>query len=110
MLEEAKQTGWIAPPKALVSIAETVLNEWVMDRARPDPVGLTPCRTPDRGSARYQVPHTFLRCGTQEGEEPVATALRTDPRWSFRELPAVNHLGLLYAPDVIADALLELAT
>jgi pimeloyl-ACP methyl ester carboxylesterase len=110
VLEEAKRTGWIAPPTALVSIADPRLNRWVMERERPHPVGTYTEPYPDRGSARYQVPHTFLRCGSYEGEEPVATALRTDPRWSFRELAGVNHLGLFYAPDVIADALLELAT
>ncbi len=110
VLEEAKRTGWIAPPRALVSIGDPVLNRWVMERARPHPVGTYTVPYPDRGSARYQVPHTFLRCGTQEGEEPVATALRADSRWSFRELPGVNHLGLLYAPGVIANALLDLAT
>jgi pimeloyl-ACP methyl ester carboxylesterase len=110
VLDEAKRSGWITPPPVLVSITDPVVNRWVMERARPHPVGTYTEAYPDRGSARYQVPHTFLRCGTQDGEEPVATALRSDPRWSFRGLPGVNHLGLFYAPDVIADALLDLAT
>ena len=33
-----------------------------------------------------------VRCGTRDGE-PVATALRNDPRWSFCELPGVNPMA-----------------
>ncbi len=109
VLHEAKRSGWIIPPTVLTSIVDPVLNRWVLERARPQPVGTYTEPYPDQGSARHQVPHTYLRCGTREGEEPVVTALRTDPRWSFQELPSVNHLGLIYAPDVIADALLDLA-
>ena len=33
--------------------------------------------------------------------------IEADSRWSYRELE-VNHLGLLYAPEVVAGALLDL--
>jgi pimeloyl-ACP methyl ester carboxylesterase len=32
--EEAERTGWIAPPTALVSIADPVLNRWMMVRKK----------------------------------------------------------------------------
>jgi hypothetical protein len=35
------------------------------------------------------------------------TRLRTDGRWDFRELP-LGHLGLLYDPVVVAQALHDL--
>ena len=39
----------------------------------------------------------------------LVTELRSHPNWRFRELPALNHLGLFLAPDLIADALMDLA-
>ena len=39
----------------------------------------------------------------------LVTDLRSQPTWRFRELPALNHLGLFLAPDLIADALMGLA-
>ena len=39
----------------------------------------------------------------------LVTELRSQPNWRFRELPALNHLGLFLAPDLIADALMGLA-
>jgi hypothetical protein len=61
------------------------------------------------------VPHVYLACteaplGQPFSEEELAEweTIKADPRWDYRELP-LNHLGLLYAPDVVAAALLDLA-
>jgi len=48
--------------------------------------------------------------GPDPAEEPLVTELRSDPNWRFRELPTLNHLGLFLAPDLIADALIVLAS
>ena len=108
-LETARKTGWMPAPTKLVSIRDPELTQWVLHRVRPHPVGTYTEAYSHRGSRRHEVPHTYLRCGTLDGEEPLVTELRSQPNWRFRELPALNHLGLLLAPDLIADALMNLA-
>ena len=42
--------------------------------------------------------------------QPLVTELRSDPSWRFRELRRSAHLGLFLAPDLIADARIDLAS
>jgi pimeloyl-ACP methyl ester carboxylesterase len=109
-LETARTTGWMPAPTDLESIRDPELTHWVLQRVRPHPVGTYTEVYPDTGSRRHEVPHTYLRCGTLHGEEPIVTELRGDPHWRFRELPTLNHLALFLAPDHIADALQGLAS
>ena len=109
-LRTARGTGWMPAPTEFVSIRDPELTQWVLQRVRPHPFGTYIEAYPDRGSRRHEVPHTYLRCGALDGEEPPVTELQSDPNWRFRELPTINHLGLLLAPDLIADALIVLAS
>lgn len=111
MLEQAKATGWMPPPSAddmAGDLHDPQLRSWVAARERPQPFATDTEPFPDNGGRRFTVRHTFLRCSDDDWlEEPVVTALRTDERWEFRELK-LNHLGLLYAPDLVAEVLHDL--
>lgn len=111
MLEQAAVTGWIPAPTAddLADVLDDPeLRAWVAARERPQPFPTDTQPYPDNGSRRFSVRHTFIRCSEDDWpEEPSVMALRTDSRWDFRELP-LNHLGLLYAPDRVAEALHEI--
>ncbi len=67
---------------------------------------------PERGGRRASVAHVFLACMDQaidaEGEAYLAR-LRNDGGWEVVEVQ-VNHLGLLYEPKVVADALHAIAS
>ncbi len=112
MLEQARATGWIPAPTAddLADVLDDPhVRAWVGERERPHPLATNTESYPDNGGRRFSVRHTFIRCADDDWpKEPSVTALRTDGRWEFRELP-LNHLGLLYAPDLVAEALNELA-
>jgi pimeloyl-ACP methyl ester carboxylesterase len=112
MLEQAEATGWMQPPSAddmAGDLDDPELRAWVAERERPQPYATDTEPYPDNGGRRFTVRHTFLRCSDDDWqEEPVVTALRSDARWAFRELN-LNHLGLFYASDIVADALHDLA-
>lgn len=109
-LAAGERTGWIPPPTAddmTGELKDRVLREWVGARERPQPYGTWAEPYPDNAGRRWSVPHTYLSCTDVDWEEePEITALRHDPRWRFRELP-LNHLGLLYAPEIVTQALLD---
>ena len=115
-LEDARATGWAPPPVAddlTGSLEDADLREFVGARERPHPASTLLFPYPDLGGRRRQVRHVFVACtDVPEGEEKTAKDLadlervRTDPMWEFVELP-VNHLGLFYAPDLVAQALLD---
>ena len=75
-LKTARRTGWMPAPTEFVSIRDPELTQWVLQRVRPHPFGTYIEAYPDRGSRRHEVPHTYLRCGALDGEEPPVTELR----------------------------------
>jgi pimeloyl-ACP methyl ester carboxylesterase len=111
MLEQGRKTGWLPAPTAddLADVLDDPqLRAWVGERERAQPFKTETELYPDNGGRRFQVEHIFLRCINDDWpEEANVTSLRTDDRWDFRELP-LNHLGLLYNPGVVADALHDL--
>jgi pimeloyl-ACP methyl ester carboxylesterase len=108
-LEEASRTGWITAPTELDPGRDPDTTRWVLQRLRDQPLGTYTEPYPDNGARRYAIRHTYLRCGSRDGEEPIVTALRTDSRWIFREIQHVDHLAIYYVPQVVADALLQAA-
>lgn len=113
---EALESGWIPAPTAddlTAALPDPTLRAFVAERERPQPIG-TSAPYPDLGGRRWEVPHTYLLCAElPAGEEwdaedlDMLERLRLDERWNLKELP-LNHLGLLYAPEVVGEALLEL--
>jgi pimeloyl-ACP methyl ester carboxylesterase len=115
--EPARRTGWMPPPSEQ-DLADTLtdpeLRHFVADRERPQPTGTWTTPFPDTGGRRWQVPHVYIACteapiGEEIDEEQLAewANLREDPRWQYQEV-ALNHLALIYAPEVIAEILLSL--
>ena len=110
-------SGWIPAPTAddLANVlADAPLREFVAARERRQPTAAMTTPFPDTGGRRWQVPHVYLACTQAPAGEPFTeedlaefAAIEADPRWDYRELP-LNHLGLLYAPQVVATALLDL--
>lgn len=113
---QSTASGWLDPP-TVADLIDDLPNEeqrgfdaaWERRQAVATRLG----RFPDSGGGRWQVPHTYLACpplppgaAVSEQDQAVAAGLRSDPRWNYRELP-LNHLGLLHAPEIAADALLE---
>lgn len=109
-LKEAALTGWIQAPTELEASRDPDTTRWVLQRLRDQPLGTYAEPYPDNGAGRYAVRHTYLRCGSLNGEEPIVTALRTDRRWAFREIEDVDHLAIYFAPQAVADALLRAAS
>ena len=68
-LETARRTGWMPAPTEMVSIRDPELTQWVLHRVRPHPFGTYTEAFSHRGSRRHEVPHSYLRCGTLDGEE-----------------------------------------
>lgn len=108
--EVSLRTGCDAPPVAndlSAAITDPDLRSFIADRLRPHPVASFMEPYPDRGRRRDTVPHVFIRCvdpnDLSAQEDEGVTALRSNRGWQVTEL-AVNHLGLLYAPEVVADA------
>jgi hypothetical protein len=110
-------SGWMSAPTAedlADALADPELREFVAARGRSLPTAVLTTPFPDTGGQRWQVPHVYIAFteaanGDPFTEEDLAqqAAIRADPRWGYRELP-VNHLGVLYAPELVATALLEL--
>jgi pimeloyl-ACP methyl ester carboxylesterase len=117
LVAQAKRSGWLAPPSAddlADTLADPALRSHVAERERPHPLATLATEFPSGGGNRWQVPHIYLACAQppfgeafSEKELNERAAIRNDPRWDYRELP-LNHLGLLYAPEVVATSLLEL--
>jgi pimeloyl-ACP methyl ester carboxylesterase len=118
--EEFVTTGWIPAPRSedLADVlADAALREFVAARLKRLPTAALTTPFPDRDGRRWQVPHVHLACttpavGDQYSEEELAAdlaekaAIKRDSRWNYRELD-VTHLGLLYDPEVVAGALLD---
>ena len=108
----ARKSGWLRPPTAdqLADVLDDPeLRAWLGQRLRPQPYATYTEPYPDTGGRRHTVPHVYLRC-TEDylPEDPAITRLRSDVGWRVHDLP-LNHLGLLYAPEVVAEALIEVA-
>jgi pimeloyl-ACP methyl ester carboxylesterase len=119
-LEEARhwrETGWVpAPSEADLAdvLADPALRAFVAERERPQPLATFTDRFPVERGPRRKVPHVYLACveppageALTELEQEERAAVRADPRWDYRELP-LNHLGLLYDPEMVAATLLGL--
>jgi pimeloyl-ACP methyl ester carboxylesterase len=117
-VDDARATGWVPAPVAddfMGVLEDADLREFVGARERPHPAATLMSPYPDLGGARRRVRHVFVTCTEMlGGEEKTAKDLadlervRTDPMWELVEL-AVSHLGVLYAPDLVAHVLLEVA-
>jgi pimeloyl-ACP methyl ester carboxylesterase len=111
---EELATGLWQPPteKRLAdAIDDEQLIRFVAERLRAQATATVLDPFPDRGGRRRQVPHAYLLCdnGPMPDEDLAELdALRADPNWTVNEIPT-NHLGLLYAPNVVAAALVDLA-
>lgn len=116
-VEEFVVSGWMSPPTSddLADVlADPELREFVAARERRLPTAALTMPFPDSGGRRWQVPHVYLACTEPAEGEPFTdedlaerAAIKADPRWEYREL-AMNHLGLLHAPEAVANALLDL--
>jgi hypothetical protein len=116
-VEEFVASGWIPAPTSedmANVLADPALREFVAERERRFPTAAFTTPFPDSGGRRWQVPHVFLACTEAAVGEPFTdedveqrAAMKADPRWQYQELP-VNHLGLLYARELVAGALLDL--
>ena len=108
-LAEAAASGWLPAPTAdglADMIDDPEVRAWAGERERPQPFGTYTEPYPDTGGRRFTVPHTFVRCSADdEEEECVVTALRSDERWHFVEVP-VNHLAVFHAPEMVAETLI----
>ena len=93
----------------MMSIRDPELTQWVLHRVRPTPSERIPRRI--HIGARVATRFRIRACGVGRStvRNPLVTELRSQPNWRFRELPALNHLDLFLAPDLIADALMGLA-
>jgi pimeloyl-ACP methyl ester carboxylesterase len=94
------------------ALEDVVVRRFVAERERSQPARGFSEAYPERGGRRASVPHVYLACMDQaidtEGEAHLAR-LRNDDRWEVAEVQ-LNHLGVLYAPKVVADALHAIAT
>lgn len=97
------------------ALTDEALRDFVARREQPNPVGTMTTPYPDLGGRRWLVPHTYLMFtelppGEEWDAEDLATIERldADERWEVRRMP-LNHLGLLYAPDIVAEVLLDVA-
>jgi pimeloyl-ACP methyl ester carboxylesterase len=116
-VKEVLASGWVSAPtfEDLADVlADPELREFVAARERRLPTAAFTTPFPDTGGRRWQVPHVFLSCVEAAAGDPFTdedlaerAAIKADPRWDYRELP-LNHLGLLYAPEAVASALLDL--
>ena len=108
-LKTARRTGWMPAPTEFVSIRDPGLIQWVLQRVRPHPFGTYIEAYPigARAATRFRT----RTCGAERSTgRSRPSPSYGDPNWRFRELPTINHLGLLLAPDLIADALIVLAS
>ncbi len=102
VLDEAKRTGWTATPTKFVSIADPVLNQWAVERERPQPASTytEPYPTATRPATRCRTPISVgVPAWRRTRGHRCAQASMVVP-----ELPAVDQRGLFYAPHVIANA------
>jgi hypothetical protein len=115
-VEAFVESGWIPPPTVddLADVlSDAALREFVGARERRQPTATLTTPFPDTGERRWRVPHVYLACTEAPSGEPfteedlaMLAAIQADPRWDYREL-ALNHLALLYEPEAVATALLE---
>jgi len=114
---DSEAAGAVLEPPSVEDLADVLhdprLRRFVAQRLRPHPAATDSTPFPDGGGRRWQVPHVYLCCTEPPDGDPTfdedaaeMERLRSDPRWDFRALP-LNHLGLLYTPVVVAEALLE---
>jgi pimeloyl-ACP methyl ester carboxylesterase len=102
------------PPPTEADLADAlddaVVRRFVAERERSQPARAFSEAYPERGGRRASVAHVYLACMDQIGAEGEAhlASLRTDGRCEVVELQ-LNHLGVLYAPKVVADALHAIA-
>jgi pimeloyl-ACP methyl ester carboxylesterase len=116
-VEEFVASGWIPAPTSQDManvLADSALRQFVAERERKLPTAALTTPFPDSGGRRWQVPHVYLACTEAAAGEPFTdedlaerAAIKADPRWQYQELP-LNHLGILYAPELVASALLDL--
>jgi pimeloyl-ACP methyl ester carboxylesterase len=114
--EAASNDTGLDPPPTAADFAGVIdspsLREFIAARERPHAVATFLTPFPNTGGRRWQLPHVYLACTQPLGESFSRNRLdeleeiAADPRWELRKL-ALNHLGPLYAPDVVADALVE---
>jgi pimeloyl-ACP methyl ester carboxylesterase len=116
-IDAIRSSDWIPAPTA-DDLADTLddegLRQHVAARERPHPSATWTARYPDLGGRRRQLRHVYVACleppkGQQWTTQDLAPLerVKSDPAWEVVELP-LNHLGLLYAPQVVADALLRI--
>ena len=108
--------GEAVPPPTEAELADaledTVVRHWAAERERSQPDRAFSEAYPDRGGRRTSVAHVYLACMDQEidaeGDAHLAR-LRNEGGWEVVEIQ-LNHLGVLYEPKVVADALHAIAS
>jgi pimeloyl-ACP methyl ester carboxylesterase len=120
-LARAHGDGWRVPASALASRLEAFVlrdvpaeeRQWISERFAPQPVRCWTQPIRLRGAASA-TPTTYLRCAVGYDADDEDTRrqderIRSEPAWTFRELPAA-HSAPFSAPDVVADALVKIAS
>jgi pimeloyl-ACP methyl ester carboxylesterase len=111
--------GWRVPPEVtragslLLSELGDARQRWISERFVPHllKTWTQPIRLTGAGAA---IPTTYIRCtvGYDPDDEDTRRQderVRSEPDWQYREL-AVSHAAPFSAPDILANALLEIAT
>ena len=110
--------GWRVPPEVtragslLLSELPDDRQHWISERFVPHllKTWIQPIRLTGAGAA---IPTTYIRCtvGYDPSDEDTRRQderIRSEPDWHYREL-AVSHAAPFSAPDILANALLEVA-
>jgi pimeloyl-ACP methyl ester carboxylesterase len=87
--------------------------DWFVAKMTPQPMAASSQAIQLGNPAAAALPRAFVFCTEEKGtaeQDPltrIAERVRSDPAWTYREL-AANHLVLVNAPQLTAEALLSL--
>jgi pimeloyl-ACP methyl ester carboxylesterase len=104
------ETGYVPPvPATALGVTDPADLAWVNARVVKQPFATFNEPVKLAAAAGANFPRAYLACvePTSGSFGQFATMVRNDPTWTFREL-RTGHNAMVIAPQLLADALLEL--